>query len=135
MGEVINLTDDDSTEGVPEGEVVKKTQKRSFVWTYFDKDAAKSTSKGGETRVMVTCLARKGKIGGKYVSKYKCGDELTLNNVDPLQWWKIHRTDFPNLFRMAKVRQSSNTSNFRRIIWQFLPLRHQLNVSFLVGRG
>ena len=56
-------------------------------------------------------------------------------DVDPLQWWKIHRTDFPNLFRMAKVRQSSNTSNFRRIIWQFLPLRHQLNVSFLVGRG
>ena len=65
MGEVINLTDDDSTEGVPEGEVVKKTQKRSFVWTYFDKDAAKSTSKGGETRVMVTQVGSQGKDRGQ----------------------------------------------------------------------
>ena len=90
MGEVINLTDDDSTEGVPEGEVVKKTQKRSFVWTYFDKDAAKSTSKGGETRLMVTCLARKGKIGGKYVSKYKCGDELSTLNPTTVSNLKTH---------------------------------------------
>ena len=31
-------------------------------------------------------------------------------DVDPLQWWKIHSTDFPNLSRMAKVRQTTSVN-------------------------